>query len=94
MAGNQNSGRRGYEMELKAKKAIDLSFSTIIKALEDESLDIDLRLKCAIPLATKYFPEKLEIDNVNQLTGDQKFLLLSTFLERFKTIPIIDATDK
>ena len=87
--GNANSGRKGYAVEIQAKKALDLSFSTIIKVLSDESINVELRLKAAIPLATKYFPEKLDINDVNQLSGDQKFLLLSQYLDRFKTVKVI-----
>ena len=90
MAGNENSGRRGYGHEIQAKEAIELSFSTIIKVLKDETIDVELRLKAAIPLASKYFPEKLEINNLNELSGDQKYTLLNTFFERFNSIKVID----
>lgn len=93
LGGNSNSGRKGYAIEIQAKKAVDLSFSTIIKALQDETLDIDIRLRAAIPLASKYFPEKLEYNDVNQLTGEQKFILLNSYLEKFKTVQVIDASN-
>jgi hypothetical protein len=91
MAGNHNSGRKGYRVEIQAKKALELSFSTLIKVLEDETLDINLRLKAAIPIATKYFPEKIEVDDINQLTGEQKFILLNKYLDRFRDVKVIDA---
>lgn len=84
------AGRPGYAIEIQAKEAVELSFSTIIKVLKDESLSIDLRLKAAIPLASKYFPEKLEINDLNQLSGDQKFILLNNYLDRFKNVKVID----
>ena len=86
------AGRPGYAEQIQAKKALDLSFSTIIKVLSDETLDIDLRLKAAIPLATKYFPEKIEVNDLNQLSGDQKFVLLNTFFEKFQSVKVIDVS--
>lgn len=90
MPGNENSGRRGYAHEIQAKEAIKLSFSTIIKVLKDETIPVDLRLKAAIPLASKYFPDKIEMNDVNQLSGDQKFILLNNYLDKFKTVKVID----
>lgn len=90
MAGNEKSGRPGYAQQIQAKEAVELSFSTIIKVLRDETLPLDLRLKAAIPIAAKYFPQKLEINDLNALTGDQKFILLNNYLDKFKTVKVID----
>ena len=80
MAGNKNSGRRGYQQEILAKSAIELSFHTVIKALKDENLPIDLRLRVAGPIAAKYIPQKLETENLNELSADQKFALINRYL--------------
>lgn len=89
----ENAGRKGYAVEIQAKRAVDLSFSTIIKVLEDESLDIELRLKAALPLAAKYFPSKLEVNDINQLTGEQKYALLSDYMRNIKSVKVIERTE-
>ena len=75
LAGNKNSGRKGYRHEIQAREAIDLSFRTIIMALSDDTLSLDLKLKAAIPIASKALPDKVEINDVNALTNEQRMKL-------------------
>ena len=79
MAGNKNSGRKSFRHEIAAKNALELSIKTIVGVLRDETLPIELRLKAAIPIASKYFPDKIEVNDVNALTHDDKIRMLASF---------------
>lgn len=73
-------GRKGYSHEIKAKKAMELSLDLAIWAIENEELDIETRLKVVIPLLNKYIPSKLEIDDVNAMTRDDRLKLAKSYL--------------
>lgn len=77
--GGKNSGRRPKIVEMHeretAKEVLKLSLHTIVGVLRDESLPVDLRLKAAIPFGQKYFPDKVEINDVNALTHDERLAI-------------------
>ena len=66
MAGKAGrSGRRGYLDEIKHKKIIDLCSSTIRKALEDETLDLEFRCELAKTLYAKAMPQAIDHEGIS-----------------------------
>lgn len=59
---------------------MELSLDLAIWAIENEELDIETRLKVVIPLLNKYIPSKLEIDDVNALSRDDRLKLAKSYL--------------
>ena len=98
MAGNKNSGRKSkLTMLSRAETAADvlvLSLQTLHEVMADRSNPADLRVKAAIPIASKYFPDKVEVKDMNALTNAQRIQLAMRFIEKLTgsvSPPTIDA---
>ena len=76
MAGNHNSGRKSWINELEVKEISDLSNRTIKSLLQRNDLTIDQQLKLALPIVLKRMPDKIEIDDVNAISYEEKKQLI------------------
>ena len=79
MAGNANSGRRPYKEELDGIKDIsELSVKTIKALLNKTDLTIDQQLKLALPIVLKRMPDKIEVDDINAISYDDKLSIIAS----------------
>lgn len=92
MAGNENSGRKSWISELDSKEVSDLSMKTIKSLLKRDDLTIEQQLKLALPIVLKRMPDKIEFDDVNALTRDEKLQIIESIRLLTKQ-PIMDLTD-
>lgn len=69
-------GRKSWINELEMKEISDLSNQTIKHLLKRTDLTIDQQLKVALPLVLKSMPDKLEVDDVNAISYDEKKQLI------------------
>lgn len=78
MAGNANSGRKSWIKELESKEVDQLAIATIKSLLKRNDLTIDQQIKLSLPLVLKRMPDRVEIDDVNALTYEDKIKMLET----------------
>jgi len=78
MAGNKNSGRRNFVEDWKSKKACNLAVDILIRGFEspDNIISLSDKMSKAIPIVSKCLPEKIEIEDVNSLTYEDKIALV------------------
>ena len=61
-----------------ASDVLKLSLETVLSVLRDKTMPLELRLKAAVPFGMKYFPDKVQIDDLNALTREDKLALANT----------------
>lgn len=91
MAGNKNSGRKSFVDEFKSKHISKLSQDILIKILEaDESIiPLTEKLKASLPIVLKTMPDKIELDNINELSYEEKIQIIESIRLLTKQ-PIMD----
>ena len=80
MAGNSNSGRKSFVDEFKSKHISKLSQDVLIRILEADENIISLseKLKASLPIVLKTMPDKIELDDVNQLSHEEKLQIIES----------------
>lgn len=94
MAGNSNSGRKSFVDEFKSKKISKLSQDVLIRILEADENVISLteKLKASLPIVLKTMPDKIELDDVNALSYEEKLQIIESIRLLTKQ-PIMDLTN-
>ena len=79
--GGKGSGRKtslhDFGAAETAREVLKLSLYTLHRVLSDPNESIENKLKCAVPIANKYFPEKVLVSDVNALTLERKEQMVS-----------------
>ena len=70
-------GRKSWVHELEMKEISELANQRIKSLLKRNDLTIDQQLKLAIPILLKAMPDKIEVDDVNAISYDEKIGLIS-----------------
>ncbi len=79
MAGNSNSGRKGFVEEWKTKKAIGLATDILIRGFESDDSVVSLsdKMSKAVSLVQKAMPERIEFDDLNALSKEDKLSIVN-----------------
>lgn len=71
-------GRKSWVAELETKEVDELAIATIKSLLKRNDLSVDQQIKLTLPLVLKRMPDKVEFEDVNALTYEDKMKMLSS----------------